>query len=114
MDKALVDRLGKAMKSKPKGWTNKVDDKMRGAYGETDFANRTIRINKKKSKTSPMYKRPVNKGATKYPDVLGTIVHEEFHKNNPNATEKETRKAERRLVKRMSPAQKKKAYSRFK
>lgn len=111
MSQRLVKDLGKAMRSKT--WTHKTNNKMRDAYGETNFATSTIRINKKKSKNSPMYKRPVNKGAKKYPDILGTIVHEEFHKNHPNATEKETRKAERRAVTTMTPAQKRKAYSRF-
>lgn len=97
-----------------KTWTRKTDNKMRGAYGETDFNNKIIRINKKKSKASPMYSRPVNKGAKAYPDLLGTIVHEEYHKNHPKATEKQTRKAERRLVTTMTSTQKKKAYSRFK
>lgn len=113
MNPTLVKNLGKAMKSRKKGWTRTVDNKMRGAYGETDFENKTIRINKKKSKERPLYKRPVNKGATKYPDVLATMVHEELHKNNPNATEKAVRKMERLKVVSMSKKQKQRTYSRF-
>lgn len=111
MSKESVNALGKAMKSKK--WTRVTDNKLRGAYGETDFDNKTIRVNKEKSKKSPLYKRPVTKGARKYPDVLATMVHEEYHKNHPKATEKETIKAERRTVKKMKPAQKKKLYSRY-
>lgn len=100
--------------SKPKGWTYKTDNKLRGAYGETDFNTKTIKINKKRSKESPLYKRPVTKGAKKYPDTLATIVHEEYHKNHPKATEKTTHKAERRIVSTMSSKQKKRMYSKLK
>lgn len=113
MNQSLVNNLGKAMRSKKK-WTRKIDNKLRGAYGETDFENRVIRVNPKKSKERPLYKRPVNKGATKYPDVLATMVHEELHKDNPDATEKDVRKMERTKVKRMSPKEKKRVYSLFK
>lgn len=113
MDNSLVDNLGKAMQSKKK-WTRKIDPKLRGAYGETDFANKTIRVNPKKSKENPLYKRPVTKGASKYPDVLATMVHEELHKDNPKATEKQVRKMERAKVATMSPKQKKRVYSRYK
>lgn len=112
-NRTLVSNLGKAMRSKPKHWTRVVDNKMRGAYGETNFDTKTIRINKKKMKKAPMYSRPVNPGATAYPEVLGTIVHEEAHRKDPKATEKEIRKRERKLVTTMTPKQKKKAYSRF-
>lgn len=96
-----------------KQWSRKVDNSLRDAYGETDFAKKTIVVNKKKSKEQPLYKRPVNKGATKYPDVLATMVHEELHKDNPKMTEKDVRKAERAKVSRMSPKEKKRVYSRF-
>lgn len=114
MSKELVSNLGRAMRTKKRGWTHTVDNKMRGAYGETDFENKTIRVNKKKSKERPLYKRPVNKGASKYPDVLATMVHEELHKDNPKMTEKDVRKAERAKVARMSSKEKKRVYSRFK
>lgn len=97
-----------------KTWRRVVDNKMRGAYGETDFENKTIKVNKKKSKERPLYKRPVNKGATKYPDVLATMVHEELHKDNPSMTEKNVRKAERAKVAKMSSKEKKRVYSRYK
>lgn len=112
MSKKLIKDLGAAMQSK--GWTRRVDNKLPGAYGETDFQNKTIRVNKKKSKQTPLYKRPVNKGASKYPDVLATMVHEELHAAHPDATEKNVRKMERSKIKRMSPKEKKRTYSRFK
>lgn len=86
---------------------------MRGAYGETNFAKKTITINKRASKKDPLYKRPVNKGAKKYPDVLATAVHEEYHRTHPKATEKTTRKMERKIVKVMTPKQKQRIYGRF-
>lgn len=96
-----------------KSWSRVVNNKLRGSYGQTDYANKTITINKKASKKDPLYKRPVNKGATKYPDVLATMVHEEYHRTHPKATEKQTRKAERRLVASMTPKQKQRMYGRY-
>lgn len=111
--KKSVKKLGKAMRVAADGWTRSVDNKMRGAYGETDLAKKHIRINKKISKNRPMYKRPVNKGASKYPDVLGTIVHEEYHKNHPKATERTVRTKERSIVKNLTSKQKHEVYGKY-
>lgn len=102
-------------RSSPKNtkWKRKVDNKLRGSYGQTDYVNKTITINKKASKKDPLYKRPVNKGAKKYPDVLATMVHEEYHRAHPKATERTTRKAERKLVASMTPTQKRRMYGRY-
>lgn len=103
--------LKRAMKNRP--YKRIVNNKMRGLYGETDTNAHIIRINKTLAKKHPLYKRPVNKGASKYPDVLGTIAHEEYHAKHPKATEKTVRRKERVIVKKMSPAQKKRMYGRF-
>lgn len=102
------EMLKSAMAGKP--WKRVVDNKMRGLYGETDFDKRRIRINKRNSKKKPMYKRPVTKGAKKYPDVLGTIVHEEYHRKHEGATEKTTYRKERQIVRNLTPEQKKRFY----
>lgn len=95
----------------PKGkWVRIVDNKMR-YYGETDFEKKKIRVNKKKSKKNPMYKRPVNKHASRYPDLLGTIVHEETHRKHPKMRERTVRKIERRMVKKLTKKQKRKYYN---
>ncbi len=90
----------------------KVDNKMHG-YGDFDEATGQIRINKKRAKKDPMHKRPIKKGAKKYPEVLDSIVHEEFHKRNPKATEKKTYKATKKIVKKLTPKAKKKLYGRY-
>lgn len=108
MKKSNVDRLGHAMK-----WTFKNDHKLRGAYGETDFKKKTIRVNRKRARLDPKFKRPVNKNATKYPDVLATMVHELHHATHPKATERQTIKAERRKVATMSKKEKRRVYSLF-
>lgn len=82
-------------------------------YGETDFDKHLIRVNKKKSRKNPKYTRPVNKHANRYPDVLGTIAHEEKHRKSPKMKEKNVAKYERRIVKKLSKQQKKRYYSLF-
>lgn len=101
------------LKKEKKQWKRCVDNKMK-CYGETDFDKKKIRVNKKKSKTNPFRKRPVNKGAHKYPDILDTIVHEELHRKNPKMKEKDVRKMALALVKKMPPSQKKKYYAKYK
>ena len=108
-----VARLKKAKNAKAKRWKYIRDNKLRGAWGETDYNKKTIRINAKKSKTNPYFKRPVSKRSNKYPDVLGTIVHETLHKNHPQMYEKTVLKQERRRVAKMSKKGKKKMYSKI-
>ena len=83
------------------------------SYGETDFQKGFIRINKSKSKKNPMKKRPVNKHAHRYPDVLDTIVHERKHVASPKMLEKNVRKFAKRMVKKMGKKQKQTHYSLF-
>ena len=90
-----------------------VDNKMRD-YGSEDDRTHTIRINKALSKKDPNLVRPVNKGASRYPGVLDTIVHEEMHASHPKLTEKSVWKRTRRKMQTMKPEAKRKAYARFK
>ncbi len=81
-----------------------VDNKMR-SFGDFDEATGKIRINKKMSKKH-------KKG--NYPEVLDTIVHEEYHKKHPKATEKKTYKITKKIVKKLSPKAKAKLYGKYK
>ena len=98
---------------KPKAWKRVVDNKMQ-SHGDTNYQKKIIRVNKTKANKTPMYKRPVNKKASRYPDVLGTIVHEETHRKHPKMREQMVRKKERVAVKTMSRSSKAKHYSRYK
>lgn len=97
---------------KPKKWKRKVDNRMH-SYGEVDYNKKLIRVNKKKARKNPLLKRPINKHAHRYPDVLDTIVHEEMHVSHPKRTEKQVRRMTKNKIKRMSPKQKKKHYNKF-
>lgn len=94
------------------GWRYKTDNKLRGAFAETDFAKKTIRLNKKKHKAKRSFS-----GERKNPDgtesLLNTIVHEREHVRDPKATEKQVRKRARLKLKKMSTRQKQKAYRLF-
>lgn len=96
-----------------KDFKRKTDNKMRGAYGETDYKKGTIRVNKKLAREKPMFKRPVNKHASRYPDVLDTIVHEKKHVDSPKMLEKNVRKYAKRMVKTMTRTQKQRHYALF-
>ncbi len=77
-----------------------VDNRMHG-YGDIDFKKKIIRVNKKRSKKA-------GPG-----EVLDTIVHEETHRKHPKMHEKTVRKETKEAIKKMSPTQKSKQYSRY-
>lgn len=82
-----------------------VDNKLRGAYGESDLEKGTIRINKKKH-SQKGYKRlnPDKQGNEK---LHATIKHELLHHKYPEKSETTIRKMEKVAVARMTPKQKK-------
>jgi len=84
----------------------KVDNKMR-SFGDFDEATGKIRINKKMSAKSRKEK------GGKYPELLDTIVHEEYHKKNPKASEKTTRKVTKRKLKKLTRKVKNRLYARY-
>ena len=104
-----MDAEGKSLKS----YKKIVDNKL-GGYGETDLGKKIIKVNKKLSKKSPLHKRPINKHAKAYPEVLDTIVHEVHHVAHPHKLEKNVRKATKKLIKKMGAKTKQKHYSLFK
>lgn len=84
---------------------------MRGAFGETNFDTKTIRINKnihEKAKKKSIYGIP-KKDST----LLNTIVHELLHKAHPDMHEKNIRKLARTRIARMNEGQKRTLYSKF-
>lgn len=97
----------------PKRWKFKVDNKLKGAYGETNFDTKTVLINKKKHKDKKALKN--ERRYHRLPDgtesILDTIEHERGHILKPKASEAKVEKAATRRVAKMSPAQKKKAYA---
>lgn len=90
---------------------NKLSFKGQKIYGETDDQTKIVKINKALSKKKPMHKRPINKGAKKYPEVLDTILHENLHAKNPSWTEKKTYKETHKQIRKLSKQSKKKLYS---
>ncbi len=91
----------------------KVDNKMR-SFGDFDEKTGIIRINKKMSKQRSFTGHgKIVKKKGRYPELLDTIVHEEYHKKNPKASEKKTRNVTKRLVKKMGRKAKAKAYARY-
>jgi len=87
----------------------KINNKLRGAFGQTDIDEGTIVINKARHKN----KRATKKYAKKERTMINTMVHEEEHMAHPKMTEKSVRKAARKKVARLTPQQKKKIYARY-
>lgn len=85
-------------KRSPDGWLRTVDSKMKW-YGETDLDKKVIRINKKKAK--------------KPGELIDSIVHETYHKDHPGASEKETIRMTKILVKKMNAKKKQRLYNLF-
>ena len=91
-------------------WKYKIDNKMRGAFGETDYDKKVIRVNKKRHKSKSVLKISKKKDGNEH---LGkTIYHEELHRKHPKMYEKTVRKKEKDFDK-LSKKQKKKLYSKF-
>lgn len=100
------------MTSPRKKWKYQQDNKMRGAFGETDYDKKLIRINKKRHKSKSAAKISPKKNGDEH---LGkTIYHEELHRKHPKWTERKVRQHEKKDWKKLTPAQKKKYYSKIK
>ena len=70
--------------------------------GDTDLANRVIRINKN------LHKKVKKTG--KEGELINTIVHEELHRKHPKMLEKTVRKKTKEEVRKLSEPQKHKLY----
>ncbi len=108
----------KGLAGKGKPYKHVVDNNLkfkgRKIYGVTDDKNRVVKVNKALSKKKPLHKRPIKKGASKYPEVLNTITHEILHEKNPKMTEKDAYKKTNKLMKTMPKKQRQKMYNKFK
>ena len=91
-------------------WKRKVDNKLKGAFGETDFDKKVIRINKKRHISSKAWSSTPKRDRT----LINTIAHEEGHRLHPRMLEKNIRKLARKQVISMTSRQKQKLYNRYK
>ncbi len=97
------------MQEKDKKIWQHVFRKVKGAFGDTDYDKKVIRVDKGKHKKKSLYGVP-----KKDSSMINTMVHEEMHKNHPKMTEKAVRKNTRKKVKKMSKKLKAKIYSKYK
>jgi len=97
------------MKKKSKKWKYLVDNKLKGAYGETDFEKKTVRVNKKR------HKGKLSKGFSKKEgSLINTMVHEDLHVKHPKMAEKKVRKVAKKKVEKMGAKAKAKLRAKFK
>lgn len=99
------------IKKFPKKWKRRVNNKLRGAYGQTDFEKRVIEVNKKAHKDKKRARITPNKDGTE--SLIHTIVHEENHRKHPKKHERTVRREEKPMVKKLSKKQKKKLYDKY-
>lgn len=92
-----------------KPFKRRVNNKLRGMFGETDYEKRTIEINKKQHKRA----RSLAGLPKKDRSLLNTIVHEETHAAHPRMHERAVRKTTRKRVTRMPRKEKNKMYARY-
>jgi hypothetical protein len=92
---------------------NHLKENGKSIYGMTDDRKKVVKVNKRLSKNKPAHKRPITKGAKKYPEVLDTIIHELHHEAHPKATEKATYKATHKKIRKIGKKAKKKLYAKF-
>lgn len=93
------------------GFQVKKDNSLRGAYGETDFDKKTIRINKKKHKATNKNTKRITPNKDGSENLLNTILHEAMHVKHPKLGERAVEKLARAMKTRMSPTQKQRLYS---
>lgn len=93
------------------GFTLFRDNRMRGAYGETDFEKKTIRINKKAHKRKS--RKKINPNKNGFESLIDTIAHELTHVRHPNMREKNVRKKTAAGIKKMGNKIKKRLYSKL-
>lgn len=74
---------------KKKVYKIKIDNKLKGAYGETDTTKKVIKINKKLHKDKKYKRVKANKDGTE--SLRNTIKHEKLHAKYPSLSEKAVR-----------------------
>ena len=89
------------------GYMRVPDNKLRGAYGETDTDKKVIRVNKERHhKNVERY----NKNEDGSESLIDTIVHEEDHAKHPRKHEKTVYKDTKKKVDKMSNKEKQRLY----
>ena len=108
--------LKKKSKTKKKASVKKpkiiIDNKLRGAYAESDLDKGTIRINKKRHKEKG-YQR-INPTKNGDENMTSTLKHELLHFKHPGMSERNIRKLEKKDWKTMSSKEKKKLQAKLK
>ncbi len=95
-----------------KRWQFKTDNKLRGAFGETDYDKKIVRINKRRhAKNQPVRHLTKNKDGSE--NMLVTALHEINHVKHPKMGERGVEKLARAMKSRMSKKQKNRIYSKF-
>ena len=85
-----------------------LNKKVRGAYGETDFGKKTIKINRARHR-KPAQRITPNKDGTE--KILATIQHEIEHVKDPKEnSERKIENRAQRAVAKMSKGQKQSLY----
>ena len=97
-------------KKDAKIWKHVVGS-VKGAYGETDFNKKIIKIDKSKHNKKFFKSTQTPK---KDSSLLNTITHEQMHVDHPNMTEKAVRKQTRAKIKKMGRKLKAKLYNQYK
>lgn len=112
---SFADDMQKAFAKKKKGWKFTTNNKLRGAYGETNFNKKTVQINKKKHKNKKALQKERRYNTLKdgTESILDTIGHELGHVANPNAGERKIAKRAKKGIKKLSTRAKKKMYRLF-
>ena len=90
----------------------KVNNKLRGAFGQTTYnegGGAVIEINKKRHRDPRALKGFPKQDRS----LINTIVHEELHANHPKMHEKTVRKMARKRVTGLSRKSKNKLYSKY-
>lgn len=85
------------------------DNKLRGAYAETDFNTKKVRVNVKAHRQDK--KRTKKK---KNALLLDTLVHEQMHIDHPRMREKTVRRKTKAKVPRMGKTAKRRMYNKLK
>lgn len=92
-------------------WKRVVDNRLKDAYGETDFSKKLIKLNvMRHSKRVKRY----NKAPNGNESVIDTIIHEELHRMKPTWKEGKIVENAKKIVELMSPKVKKRYYDLYK
>ena len=102
------------MLKKDKNVWKYVVGNIKGAYGETDFTKKTVKINKQYHKSKGDHPPDIKKNKDGSASMVDTAQHELIHKQHPKMWEKTVRKLTPKKVKKLSKKTKQKLLNKFK